>query len=181
MLALYLPAALAAASPTTTTSSAAAEGDLISIGVGHAMYAVFGHAALRVRYADGRDLAYNFGGVDIEQEGFWLKLMQGRIDAYLEVTPYSDLLLKYSGEDRTIVGRKLALNEAQARQLVTKLEHLNHDDRRYYKYHHIFDNCTTRAAELVDEVMQGKMSKYASYPVSGTYRDWIWRATARGT
>ena len=102
--------------------------------------------------ADGTDTAYNFGGVDMEQPNFWLRLVQGRIEAYLKVTPYSDLLLEYSAEDRTIVGRTLRLEPDVARAIVADLEENAKPENRTYLYHHIFDNCTTRIAELLDRL-----------------------------
>ena len=164
---------LLAALTSTVTATAAPQIDLITIGVGAPMYAVFGHAALRVREADGTDTAYNFGGVDMTQPNFWLRLVRGRIHAYLDATPYSDLLLAYSAEDRTIVGRKLRFEPEIARAIADDLERIASTDERDYLYHHILDNCTTRVAELLDRHLEGGLSAQAKHPVEGTRRDWI--------
>ncbi len=166
-------ALLLAAMTSTVTSSAAPRIDLITIGIGEAAYATFGHAALRVIEPDGADTAYNFGGVDMEQPNFWMRLVQGRVEAYLKVTPYSDLLLEYSAEDRTIVGRRLHLAPDVARAIVADLEENAKPENRTYLYHHIFDNCTTRIAELLDRHLDGQLEAQASSPVRGTHRDWI--------
>lgn len=147
--------------------------DLITIGVGAEMYALFGHGAIRVVHPGGEDLAYNFGGVDIEQPDFWKRVMQGRMQTYLEVTPYTDLLLKYSGEDRTIVGRTLNFTPEQTQRLVTRLEEIRASDDRTYTYHYIYNNCTTKIAEVFDEVLDGKLQAQAQGLVRGTHRDWI--------
>ena len=165
--------ALAAAGQTASSTTAAPRVDLISIGVGAEMYAVFGHAAIRVVQPDGTDTAYNFGGVDMQQPNFWTRLIQGRMEAFLDVTPYSELLLKYSGEDRTIVGRTLALTPNEARRLVARLDAIAASDEKTYLYHHIYDNCTTRAAGVFDEVLGGRLKQQGNYPVAGTHRDWI--------
>lgn len=173
---LLVLATLALANPApvgTSTVSPPPRIDLISIGVGAEMYALFGHAAVRVVHADGTDLAYNFGGVDIEQPDFWKRVMQGRMETYLEVTPYTDLLLKYSGEDRTIVGRTLNFSPAQTEDLVRRLEQIRNSDARIYLYHYIYNNCTTKIAEVFDEVLQGKLRAQSQGRVRGTHRDWI--------
>ncbi|MEQ8272301.1 MAG: DUF4105 domain-containing protein [Deltaproteobacteria bacterium] len=164
---------LAAMTSTVTATAAAPRIDLITIGVGEAAYATFGHAALRVVEADGTDTAYNFGGVDMEQPNFWMRLVQGRIEAYLKVTPYSDLLLEYSAEDRTIVGRTLRFEPDVARAIVKDLEENAKPENRTYLYHHIFDNCTTRIAQLLDRHLGGRLKSHAGQPVPGTHRDWI--------
>jgi hypothetical protein len=173
---LFLTSLLAlsgASGQTASATTAPPRIDLISIGVGAEMYAVFGHAAIRVVHADGTDTAYNFGGVDMAQPDFWTRLVQGRIEAFLDVTPYSDLLLKYSGEDRTIVGRTLDFTPEEARRLVARLEQIAGSDEKTYLYHHIYDNCTTRVAGVFDEVLGGQLKVQGSYPVRGTHRDWI--------
>src|SRR5687767_14259881 len=171
-----LIAALAVAATTTSTTAGepAPRIDLITMGRGGALYSVYGHAAIRVVHPDGRDIAYNFGGVDIDVPNFWVTLMRGRIQAYLEVTPFSQLLLKYSGEDRTIVGRTLNFTPEQARRIVAELDAIAADPaRKSYYYHHVLDNCTTRVAELFDQQLGGALSAQSKDPVRGTHRDWI--------
>ncbi|MCA9554312.1 MAG: DUF4105 domain-containing protein [Myxococcales bacterium] len=162
-----------ASGQTASATTAPPRVDLISIGVGSEMYAVFGHAAIRVVQPDGTDTAYNFGGVDMEQPNFWTRLIQGRIEAFLDVTPYADLLLKYSGEDRTIVGRTLDFTPDEARRLVARLDQIAASDERTYLYHHIYDNCTTRVGGVFDEILGGRLKEAGAYPVRGTHRTWI--------
>jgi hypothetical protein len=169
-----LPSEPTPVQPTPTATSAAPRIDLVSMGVGGELYAVFGHAAIRVIHPDGRDVAYNFGGVNINVPNFWVTLMRGRVQAYLEVTSYTDLLLKYSGEDRTIVGRTLNFTPEQAKNIVRELDAIAADPvRRNYDYNHMADNCTTRIAVLFDEQLGGALSRQSHVPVRGTYRDWI--------
>jgi uncharacterized protein DUF4105 len=172
-LALLTSLALAAAPEATTATTAPPRVDLMIMGKGGALYSVYGHAALRVIHPDGRDIAYNFGGVNLEVPFFWVTLMRGRIKTYLEVTKYSDLLLQYSGEDRTITGRTLRLTPTQANELVRRLDGIYNSPERYYFYHHVLDNCTTRVAKLLDEVLGGALSGQSTAKVRGTYRDWI--------
>src|SRR5262245_56687724 len=170
-----LATALALAAQTETATTAEAPRiDLMTMGVGGALYAIYGHAAIRVVHPDGRDVAYNFGGVDINVPHFWVSLMRGRVQAYLDVTSYTQLLLKYSGEDRTITGRTLDLTPAQARKIVAELDAIAADPaRKNYYYHHVLDNCTTRIAKLFDDQLGGVLSAQSHQPVRGTYRDRI--------
>lgn len=173
-LVLALALVSADSPPQTATSTQAPRIDLMTMGVGGELYAIFGHAAIRVVHPDGRDVAYNFGGVNINVPNFWVTLMRGRIQAYLEVTSYTDLLLKYSGEDRNIVGRTLNFTPEQANNLVRELDAIAADpSRKNYYYHHVLDNCTTRIAALFDKELGGSLSAQAKMPVRGTYRDWI--------
>ncbi len=158
---------------STQTATTAPQVELVSIGIGSQMYAIFGHAALRVQKPGGEDLAYNFGGVNLEEPQFWLRLLQGRVKTYLDVKPYSQLLLDYSAEDRTIVRRRLALTATQAWQLVNALDAQAGSDDKYYIYHHVYDNCTTRAAHALDKVLGGALASQAQWPLGMTHRDHI--------
>lgn len=175
MSGLALAALLTLSSTSAETATTAAPRiDLVTVGVGGETYAAFGHAAIRVVYPDGRDTSYNFGGVDTEQPAFWRRTVQGRLETYLDVKPYSDLLLEYSAEDRTIVGRTLRFTPAQARALVAELDAIHADPaRKTYVYHHFDDNCTTRIAEVFDRVLDGRLAAGARDPVRGTRRSWI--------
>lgn len=174
LLALSLALATQTETATTAVSADAPRIDLMTMGIGGALYSIYGHAAIRVVHPDGRDVAYNFGGVDINVPHFWVTLMRGHVQAYLDVTPYSQLLLKYSGEDRTIVGRTLAFSPEQARKIVAELDAIAADPaRKNYYYHHVEDNCTTRIAKLFDDQLGGQLSAQAKQPVRGTYRDRI--------
>ncbi len=168
-----MSAPLLAALSLAATASTAPRIDLMLMGRGGALYSVYGHAAIRVVHPDGRDIAYNFGGVDLNVPFFWVSLMRGRIKTYLEVTKYSDLLLQYSGEDRTITGRTLRFTPEQATAIVRRLDAIYDSPDRYYFYHHVLDNCTTRVAKLFDDALAGALSKNAQAIVRGTHRDWI--------
>ncbi len=159
-----------------TSSTASPQIELISIDYGGGMHATFGHTALRVKYPSGKDLSYNFGGVDMDQSNFWVLLMQGQVEAFLDVQPYHKLLLHYSGEDRTIKSRALALSPGQATHLAQRLKTIAASEKsRRYVYNHIYDNCTTRVAELLDEVLDGQLSVVAKSKSVGTQRQWIMR------
>ncbi|MBK8012527.1 MAG: DUF4105 domain-containing protein [Deltaproteobacteria bacterium] len=146
--------------------------DLITMGSGGAVYSMFGHGAVRVVTADGQDLAYNFGYVEMAQPHFWWRVLQGHLEARLEVTPYSELLMQYAGEDRTITGRTLAFSPAEAGEVARRLDAIaKSPSRGAYRYHHLLDNCTTRPVRLFDEVLGGALTKAGQYPVAGTYRE----------
>jgi hypothetical protein len=158
---------------SVTATVASPRIDLMLMGPGDPLYSVYGHAAIRVVHPDGRDIAYNFGGVNVDVPYFWMNLMRGRIQTYLEITTYSDLLLRYSGEDRTIVGRTLRLEPEQAAEVVKQLEAVYASKDRFYAYHHVLDNCTTRIAKLLDDVLDHTLSAQSHYAVHGTHREWI--------
>lgn len=163
---------LAAATFAQPTVADAPRIDFITMGPGGAIYSMFGHAAIRVITPEGKDLAYNFGYVEMEQPHFWQRVLQGSLEARLETTPYSALLLQYSGEDRTITGRTLAFSPEEAREVARRLAAIAHSpDRGTYRYHHTLDNCTTRPVQLLDEVLGGTLKAAGQSRVSGTYRD----------
>src|SRR5438874_80758 len=103
-------AALAPAEVATSSAAAAAPRiELITLGPGGYLYSYWGHTALRVfDPRDGSDSAYNFGAVDFG-EGALSRMLRGYVEAFVVRTSFAELLASYSGEDRTIRRRILAL------------------------------------------------------------------------
>lgn len=171
MSALPLLALLAAVTPAPAGAEPRIE--LISIGPGDALYAAFGHTALRVRTPDGADLAYNFGGMDFAQRSFYLRFLQGRLEAFPKVTSYAELLLEYAGEDRTVIARSLALPGPAAVQLAAELARLAGSPDGRYTYHHLDDNCATRVAQLLDAATGGALRAGGSGALGVTQRELV--------
>lgn len=169
------------ASTSTTTTVRAPEPEppkppapiveLISYAEGPELYSFWGHAAIRViDPVNRRDVVYNFGSVDFSGN-FLLRMLRGRVDAFVSVGPTRRSFSAYRAEDRTIIRRRLALSDEGARGIAERLEAYVRGERHEYRYHHFRDNCSTRVALEIDRAFDGRLSASAKKRRDKTYRE----------
>jgi hypothetical protein len=89
----------------------------------------------------------------------------------VSVTTPENMLDLYIYKDRTVYVQELDLPESQATAIAEKLRFAALEENRYYRYHHYFDNCTTRVRDIIDEVTGGLLSRDSDKPIGPTYRD----------
>ncbi len=142
--------------------------ELITMGPGKDLYTLWGHAAIRVIYPGGPDLAYNFGSIDFSP-GFLTRMLQKQVEASLSRSQYRTMLAAYSREDRTITRQTLALSPKSARATARKLNQLAQAKSRY-RYHHFEDNCATRVAEIVNDAFSHGPKNALTSPSHETFR-----------
>ncbi len=141
--------------------------ELVTMGQGEALYARWGHAALRIS-GNELDRVYNFGSIRLTPD-FFAQMLQGKVYAFLEVDSFAKTAMPYIGEDRTITRHTLALTKDEKQRLQELLNHLK--PRENYLYDHFADNCSTRILDILDEATQGRLKKAGSSSSHKTYRD----------
>src|SRR5688572_20012355 len=99
-----------------------------------------------------------------------MRMLRGYVEAFGSSGTFADVLVQYSGEDRTIVRRILDLSPSQVATLAHRLEVLSPRARSTYRYHHFRDNCSTRLADLLDEALGHRLSALHTSPAEGTFR-----------
>lgn len=122
---------------------------LLTCGPGDELYATFGHTGIRVRMKDSlEDYVFNYGTFEFE-DGFYSKFVKGSLLYYLSVQEYEEFLSTYKIENRWVKEQVLQLTCEEKHQLSYALQ-LNADPKnRYYKYDFLYDNCTTRAKNII--------------------------------
>lgn len=154
----------------TATSSAAPTIELVTMGAGEPLYARWGHAAIRVvERAPRRDIAYNFGSIDVSG-AFVARMLSGRVDAFVAAVPYHRMAPVYRAEDRDIVRRTLNLTDAEARAVAATLAAQDTGPGSTYPYHHFDDNCSTRVADILDRALGGAWRDAAQAPAKVSLR-----------
>lgn len=123
---------------------------LLTCTPGEELYSTFGHSALRISDSSNySDWVFNFGTFNFEEEGFYLKFIQGKLRYYLSAEPFADFRDYYKATGRGITEQELRLTSEQKKKikqlLITNLEESN----RYYLYDFFFDNCTTRLRDII--------------------------------
>lgn len=124
---------------------------LLTCAPGTDLYSIFGHTALRVIDSINQtDAVYNYGTFEFEENfSFYLKFARGKLDYYLSVEDGRSFFENYNAEGRTITEQVLALNDAEKEKIITALNTNLQSSNKYYKYDFLYDNCTTRARDVL--------------------------------
>ena len=124
---------------------------LITCEPGDALYAKFGHTAIRIRDTKGLDLVYNYGIFDFRTENFYWKFMRGHTDYLLGVYPTEHFLQDYRERNSTVWEQELNMTGVEKRRLIELLNINYLPDNRMYRYNFVYDNCATRPYDILNK------------------------------
>lgn len=143
---------------------------LVTFGPGDAVHQYFGHNALWVQ-DDRRELGalYNFGmfgfGPDMLPQ-----YLQGQLMFWSAPTPVQSTFAHYAADNRSIRVQELDLTPERRRRFAERLEWYSQPENKYYRYHHYFNNCSTKLRDLIDEELGGQFKRAYSGRGHYTYR-----------
>ncbi len=128
---------------------------LVTVFPGKALYAAFGHSALRVYDPrQGIDWLFNYGTFDFSDPWFLPRFVYGQLDYFLSVSDYARAVQFYRNvEGRPIVEQWLNLNAAQRDTLFAFLLWNARPENRTYRYDFLFDNCSTRIRDVLERTL----------------------------
>lgn len=146
---------------------------LLTCSPGKEVWAQYGHTA--IRYYDkesGEDLAINYGIFSLDQTYFIPRFVLGMTDYRMGVQPMDMFLAQYSYEGRGVVEQVLNLS-AEDKELIYKaLQENMKPENVVYRYNYFFDNCTTRARDMLVNHLHGKVV-YPPAEEDATFRSMI--------
>ena len=92
----------------------------------------------------------------------------------LSAETFQDFMAEYEFEHRAVVSQILNLDCHEKNQLYEALRKNTLDENRFYQYHFHTDNCTTRAARMIEANTEEKLTYKNILPDPGpSYRDMI--------
>lgn len=122
---------------------------LLTCAPGEELYSTFGHTALRVQDSvNGTDLVFNYGTFEFSPD-FYTKFIRGKLLYSLSVEAFEDFLYAYRYESRSVQEQVLQFNCEEKQKLYAALQNNAKEENRNYRYDFLFDNCTTRAGDIV--------------------------------
>jgi hypothetical protein len=143
---------------------------LVTFGRGDGVDEYFGHNALMVEdKQQGIAALYNFGMFSFGPD-MLPKYLQGQLLFWAAATPVEPTFRMYMEENRSVRVSELNLSPAKRRFLAERLAYSVEPAHRYYRYHHYFNNCSTKLRDLIDATVGGQLLRAASGPARFTYR-----------
>lgn len=130
------------------TDSCALRISLLTCTPGQELYSTFGHTAIRVTDSTN-DIVFNYGTFSFDDPDFYMKFVRGKLNYFLSAERFADFDYAYQYEQRGITEQVLNLSCAEKRQLFDALIENAQEANRNYKYDFLFDNCTTRAGQII--------------------------------
>lgn len=131
--------------------SSTLEISLLTCAPGTDLYSIFGHTAIRVKDARrGMDVVYNYGTFDDSDPLFYINFTNGVMNYSLSAETMDSFMMEYQVEHRRVQAQILNLTAQEKIRLYESLRKNTLDENRIYAYHFHTDNCTTRAARILE-------------------------------
>lgn len=156
---------------------------LLTCSPGKEVWSLYGHTAIRYTdYLSGADLAVNYGLFSFSQPNFVLRFVFGRTDYQMGIVPFPEFAEEYASQGRTVVQQCLHLSAEDKLAITEKIAKNYEPSNRTYRYNFFYDNCTTRARDMLIDHLVGKRVDYrANSQVTTSYREMVhqWNADHR--
>ena len=152
---------------------------LLTCGPGQEVWSYYGHTALRIEdRAHGSDVAVNWGMFSFNQDFFVLRFVFGLTDYQIGIIPMERFMAEYSYEGRWVRQQRLALTRNEKWNILTAIEKNNREENRTYRYNFFYDNCTTRARNMIIDHLATNCTDFEIKTTLSTYREEIHRLNA---
>jgi len=118
----------------------------------------FGHTALRISDpVQSVDLVLNWGTYDETVPYFILKFVEGKTDYFLSQASYQRFISYYASEGASIFEQTLNIPDDKKADLWRFLQTNLLPENAGYRYNFVFDNCTTRPRDIVEQFCGGRL------------------------
>ncbi len=147
------------------------------------IYGLYGHTALRLHdLKTGEDWAFNYGVFNFKTSFFVLKFLFGLTDYELAVMPMEYFRQEYIRMKCRVTEQVLNLDGEEKQRMIAALEENYLPQNRVYRYNYFYDNCTTRARDMIERNVNGRVDygKDDSKDNNGhSYREMVHSYTAQ--
>ncbi len=155
------------------------EVSLLTCSPGEEVYSLYGHTAIRVKsYATDEDLVFNYGVFSFSRPHFIWRFTLGECDYRIDALPFARFAREYEERGSSVYQQVLNLLPAEKERLRDLLAENMRPENREYRYNFLYDNCTTRARDRIEEAVDG-IIVYPEQDAPRTYREIIHLYTAR--
>lgn len=150
---------------------------LLTCSPGELIYELYGHTAIRyTNMQTGDDWVFNYGVFDFNTPNFVLRFLTAACDYELGVVPFDYFCREYGLRGSSVYQQVLNLTAAEKRKLYQMLAWNSMPEHARYRYNLLYDNCTTRARDRIEEAIDGEVI-YSSPDSVLSYRQIIHQFT----
>ena len=138
------------------------------------VYSLYGHTA--IRFTDrtrGIDLAVNYGMFSFSKPFFVLRFVFGLTDYEMGIEDFEEFRQQYESYGCGVRQQVLNLTVKEKAAIAAAIQENYEPQNRVYRYNYFYDNCTTRARDILLKNITGTVryaSEKRSYP---SYREMV--------
>lgn len=141
---------------------------LLTCSSGDEVYSLYGHTAIRYKNSkENIDLAINYGIFSFKKPFFILRFIFGLTDYEMGITPFNYFCEEYKNSGRYVFQQVLNLTPQEKAEIISAIKKNYQIENRTYRYNYFYDNCTTRARDILTRHINGNLyytDKQDNYP-----------------
>jgi hypothetical protein len=139
------------------------------------VYSLYGHTAIRYHELKpgGLDLAFNYGVFDFKKPHFVARFVFGLTDYELGAYPYKYFVREYQRFGSMVTEQVLNLTDEEKMTLHDALAINLRPENRIYRYNYFYSNCTTKARDIIESCINGKVEYAGREDYTPSYRDMV--------
>ena len=144
------------------------------------VYSLYGHTA--IRFHDARkdkmiDVAFNYGVFDFKKSLFVLRFVFGLTDYELGAYPYRFFVQEYRQFGCLVTEQVLNLTSEEKQRLQDALAENLKPENKIYRYNYFYNNCTTKARDVIEQCINGKIEYAERENYTPSHRDMVHEMT----
>lgn len=139
------------------------------------VYSLYGHTAIRYHELKpgGLDLAFNYGVFDFKKPHFVARFVFGLTDYELGAYPYKYFVKEYRRFGSMVTEQVLNLTDEEKLILHDALAINLRPENKIYRYNYFYNNCTTKARDIIESCINGKVEYAGREDYTPSYRDMV--------
>ena len=135
------------------------------------IYSLYGHTAIRCQdKATGEDLVVNYGMFDFNQPYFVLRFVFGLTDYSMGISSFNDFIRAYRYYKSSVTQQQLNLTAHEKASIMQAIAENARPENLVYRYNYFYDNCTTRARDMLTNHLDGEVRYTQPIDSAATFR-----------
>lgn len=123
------------------------------------VYSLYGHTAIRVQNRNnGDDFAVNYGLFDFDSDNFVLRFVFGLTDYRMGLADFNRFLREYASYGSGVYQQRISMSREEKRAFLMALSDNAKPENVVYRYNYFYNNCTTKARDILLSALQGQVS-----------------------
>ena len=143
------------------------------------IYSLYGHTAIRVKdKSQGFDMVVNYGLFDSSAPNFVLRFIFGLTDYSMGITSFEIFRQEYAYYGSQVTQQTLDLTEEEKAHIMEAISVNSLPENVVYRYNYFYDNCTTRARDMLADHLSGEVRYKDHKEGTTTFRNLVHECTA---
>lgn len=138
------------------------------------VYSLYGHTAIRIQDKQNHlDMAVNYGMFSFDKPFFILRFVFGLTDYSMDIEDFEAFRIYYATRGAGVKQQTLNLTKEEKRDIIDAIIKNYEPQNRVYRYNYFYDNCTTRARDILLDNINSTIRYQTRNKNSESYREMI--------